>query len=217
MAQFLGASGNLAEVEPNSLAFRATLRPNDIGTLGSYRLATFTGLTAGIAANAPLFSWRWGDASRVAILRYLRIRAAVVTGFTAAQELAFDAMIARSWTTNDSGGTAIVFTANNAKKRTSMGQSLVTDCRIAAAATLTAGARTLDANPIMAGVAKTLAAAATVQDAVLEETFDATNGQDFPFVFAQNEGFVVRNSILMGAGGTVRWAVQAAWDEMASY
>lgn len=213
--QLQGFGGVVPEVDAAFRASRVTPRPEQV--LGAFRVAAFSGLTAGLAANTPVFSLRWTDSSNLFLLKYLRVRAAVITGFTAAQELAFDAIAARAFTASDSAGTAITFTGNNAKKRTALATSLVGDCRIAAAVTLTAGTRTLDANPFMVGVGKTLAAAATVQDAAIESVIDFTDGVDYPLVLAQNEGFLVRNTIAQGAGGTVRWGIEAAWNEVASY
>ena len=214
-----GNGGTDVEVDPNTRALRTTIKPIDVGSLGSYRLAVFSGLTATLAAGATVFSMRWTDATRLMILKYLRVRYAVVTGFTAAQELAFGAFMARSFSSSDSVGTAVVTSSNNAKKRTSMGPTLfaVNDVRVASASAVTAGTRTLDNNPILVGMGKTLAAAATVQDASFESILDLTNSQDYPIILAQNEGLVVQNTILMGAGGTVRIGIECAWDEVASF
>jgi hypothetical protein len=219
--QIQGNGGITAEVDSNSRAIRITPRPIDVGALGSYRVAEFSGLMTGIAAKTAtaghVFSWRWGDATRVAALRYVKIRYAVITGFTAAQELGFDAIIARTYSASHTGGTALTLTTNSMKKRTSMATTLLTDARIATTAALTAGTHTLDAQPFMMSEAKTLAAAATVQDSAFEETLDMTDGYDYPYLFAQNEGFVVRNSIAMGAAGTVRMHVAMAWDELTAF
>lgn len=219
-----GNGGTDAEVDGTTFrALRVTNRPIDVGALGSYRAAAFSGLSATIAAGTAsaghVFAFRWPDATRFAIVKALKIRMAVITGFTAAQELGFDAFVARSYTAAHGGGTALTLGGNNQKKRTAHGTSLITsaaDIRIASATALTGSSFTLDANPIMAGSFKTLAAAATVQDGSYESYLDLS-AVDHPFVLAQNEGLVVRNQILMGAGGTVRWAVEIAWDEVTSY
>ena len=49
----------------------------------------------------------------------------------------------------------------------------------------------------------------TVWVAVLFDVNDA----GYPIVLANNEGFVVRNLILMGAVGVGRFDFQVAWDE----
>jgi hypothetical protein len=221
-----GNGGTDAEVDGTGFrALRVTPRPQDMGALGSYRLSAFTlamsGIAAGTASAGHIFSFRWSDATRLCIIRFLKVRYAVITGFTAAQELSFDAFVARGYTADHGAGAAITIGGNNQKKRTSMGTSLVTtaaSARIANASALSGSSFTLDANPIMTGMKKTLAAAATVQDADFEETMDLTNGGgEYPIVLAQNEGIVVRNGILMGAAGTVRGAVTIAWDEVSAY
>lgn len=212
-----GNGGTDAEVESTMRTLRVTQRPGQV--LGSYRLASFTGLMTGIAANGTIFSMRWTDATNLCAIKSLKVGYAVITGFTAAQELGFDAVVARGFTASDSTQTQLVLTGNNQKKRTSLATSLfaATDVRISGTGAITAGTRTLDAQPVMASAAKTLAAAATVQDARFEALIDMTDGTDYPIVLAQNEGLVVRNSVLMGAAGTVRGFVEVVWDEVATY
>lgn len=212
-----GFSGIIPEVETTTRAKRVTIRPIDFGALGSYRVSQQSGLTTALAAGAPVFAFRWGDSSRLALVRYIRVRAQVITGFTTAQEIAADVTIARSWTVSDSAGTALTISGNNGKKRASMGSTLLTDARISAAAALTAGTRTLDANPLIVGSTQEMAAAATVQRAKLDLVWDATNTADYPLVLSTNEGFVVRNLVLLGAAGTVRWSFEVAWDEVTAY
>jgi len=219
-----GNAGVDAEVDGTGFrALRVVQRPNDPGALGAYRLAAFSGLTttiaAGTASAGHVFSLRWTDATRFLVLKHLKVAMTVVTGFTAAQELAFEAFIARGYTATHTGGTAITLGGNNQKRRTSMGTSLVTtaaSARIASTTALAGSTFTLDANPFMHGSVKTLAAAATVQDARLENVMDF-GGNDHPFVLSQDEGIVVRNTILLGAAGTVRWSIECGWDELTSY
>lgn len=219
-----GNSGVDVDVDGTSFrAFKVTARPVDVGSLGSYRLGAFSGLMATIAAGTGsaghVFSLRWSDATRLCLVRYLRVRYVVVTGFTGAQELSFDAFVARGYTADHGGGTALTLGGNNQKKRTSHGTSLVTtaaSARIASTTALTGSSFTLDANPFLVGMGKTLAAAATVQDIAFDETLDTTDGK-WPIVLAQNEGIVVRNGVLMGAGGTVRMGIQMAWDEVSAF
>lgn len=219
-----GNSNVDAEVDGTTFrALRVVQRPNDPGELGSYRIAVLSGLSTAIAAGTAsaghVFALRWSDATRLAVLKYFKVRMAVVTGFTAAQELGFEAFVARGYSADHGGGTAITLGGNNAKKRTSMGTSLVTSAasvRVASTSALTGSSFTLDASGFMAGSFKTLAAAATVQDGSYESVMDF-GAIDHPIVLAQNEGIVVRNLVLMGAGGTVRWAIECAWDELTAY
>lgn len=212
MASIHDAGGtNFAKVDATHGAFRVSQWPQQC--LGEYQFGQITGLMTGIAANGEIAQFRWSNATRLAVIKHIRVRYAVVTGFTAAQELGFDVIGATGFSVNGTGGTAIVPNATNLKKRQSYPDSLVGDLRIATTAALGAGTKTLISATYLASTAKTLAAAATVQDAAFEYTLDMTNGGDSPIVLAQNEGLIVRNSILMGAAGTVRASIEFAWAE----
>lgn len=216
--QIQGNAGVAAEVDASPhRALRVSVRPNDIGSLGSYRLAIASGLTATIAAATAtaghVFAWRWGNSSNLAVLRYLSVEMVTIAGFTAAQEVGFDAIIARGYTASHTTQTAVVATGNNLKKRGSMATSLLTDARIAGAAALTAGTHTLDTQPMLQTQMAELAAAATVPKNRCKQEWDMSNSSDYPMIFTQDTGIVVRNTILMGAGGTVRFNVVIAWDE----
>ncbi len=199
-------------VDPKYKAGRVSSWPQE--GHGSYRFAGFTGLLpAALAANAEIFQFRWASATDLCVLRYLYVKYQVITGFTAAQELAFDALTSTAWSVNGSGGAAFAPSATNFKKRQTSVDSKIADLRIATTAALGVGTKTLSNTPILAGIGKTLAAAATVMDGSFGESLDLTQTYDDPFVFAQNEGLSIRNSILLGAGGTVRATIQLAWSE----
>ncbi len=200
-------------VEAAHKAARVSIYPQQV--VGEYRYSGFTGLLpAALAANAEIMQFRWGAATHLCILKFLKVRFSVITGFTAAQELGFDAVTSVTWTANGTGGTSIAPGANNLKKRQAYEDSKVADFRIATTAALGVGSKSITSQSFLAGMGKTLAAAATVQDAAFEDMVDFTQSGDAPYVFAQNEGFSVRNSILLGAGGTVRAAIQVAWAEV---
>ncbi len=208
-----GASANLLEVDPNHLAGRVSVRPPKV--TGAYRVAAFTGLLSAIPANGVIFSFRWGSATHLALIQSIRLSYATITGFTAAQEISHDIIIARAFTASDTGGTAIVMTGNNNKKRTSHVTSQIAtngDIRISTVNALGAGTKTLDANPLIAIANKTYAATAN-NDAQFVEEFESVSIGSHFYVLAQNEGFNIRNSILMGAAGTIRATVDVAWME----
>jgi hypothetical protein len=214
MAQIQGADGTVMGVDAPFNAARVSVWPQPSD--GKYRLGQFTGLLTGLAASAEFFQFRWASATHLAAIEFIKVRYVVITGFTAAQELGFDMTLASSWSANGTGGTAVVPGALNLKNRSSFVDSKVADLRIATTAALGAGTKTLSGNPMMTTAAKTLAAAATVQDAAFEDVIDLTNSGDSPIILAQNEGFVLRNAVLMGAAGTVRASVQVAWAELAA-
>src|SRR3954463_1669508 len=131
--------GNILEVEAGTKAARVTLRPEDYGALGIYSLAPSNGasaMAAGLAANSPIFSFRWGNASNLALIKRVTFSAGDgATAFTAGIAK-FDLVAARSFTVNDTGGVAVIPSGNQNKLRTStMGTTLLTDARISQTAT----------------------------------------------------------------------------------
>jgi hypothetical protein len=211
-----GVSGTLAEIEATHRALRQTPRPTE--ALGHYRISTTVALVVTQAANGLLFSFRWGDATRFCVLQRIRLSCLQTAAATATIMPSFQVVIARAWTVSDSIGTAITLTGNNMKKRTSMGTTLVTDIRKATvAAGLTAGAKTLDADPIME--LPTNQTITTPNPILYERTVDLEAGDGIhPYVFAQNEGFVVRGpTVVFGAAGTANLVVDVAWAEVTAY
>jgi hypothetical protein len=213
--QLQGLSGVIADVDGTTFrALRITSRPADHGALGHYRLATTIALVTTQAANGTLFSWRWGDATRFAVLQKLRLSLIQTAAATATIMPIYQAFIARSWSVSDSAGTAINLTGNNMKKRTNMGTTLVTDIRKSAvAAGLTVGTRTLDADPFMEmGTNSTITTPnSTLYEKELE--MDMAHGIH-PHVFSQNEGFIVRGpTVAFGAAGTANLFVDMSWLE----
>ena len=189
--------GTAQEVDPTFKAARLTLRPMEC--LSWLAVGVRSGALTGVAANAALFSFR-NLAANPVIIRRIGVGFVCTTGFTAAQELAFGLMAARGFTVSDSAGTQIVLTGNNCKARTSLGQPTSVDCRISAAAALTAGTKTLDGNHLgtVGGFA------ATTPGLVLAPTQNnllSHDAGDYPLVLAQNEGINIMNLVAMGAAG----------------
>lgn len=224
-----GESGVNAEVDGSVFrALRVVNRPIDYGSLGTYRLAVATGtLAAALAANAVVFSARWGDATRLAVLLSLRTRFMPLTPFTAAtltDHTSFDAYINRAFTAAHTGGTAITLTGNSMKTRTSMGSTLFTDIRIATTAALGGGTLTADAHPFMQSLRKgnRVNPAAATEETIMPTTdgmdldYNTTAGEA-PHVFAQNEGLTIRNRTVWPAAGTGILRVEMAWAEVDAY
>lgn len=230
-----GASAALADVGANTKAIRKEDRPIDVGSLGAYQVSYTSGtMAAGLGAAAPIFSVRWGDATRTMLVRRVSFLAQNAgTAFTAGL-FTFDMIVARSFTVSDSAGVAVVLTGNNQKKRASMGSSLVTDMRGSSTATLTAGTRTLDALPVSTVKG---AVQATVTNCFMVPANNgpmtaagiaATGnyggrgidlwwpeiGNSWPLVFVQNEGFIIRATV--PATGTWLFVVEVEWAEVLS-
>ena len=228
-----GVSTALLEVGAATKAARIEARPIDVGALGAYQVSYTSGtMAAGLGAAAPIFSVRWGDATRTMLVRRVSLLAQNAgTAFTAGLTL-FDIIVARAFTASDTGGTAVVLTGNQTKKRTSFGSSLVTDMRGSATATLSAGTRTLDTlalatvfgavqatatnfiflpasgHPMTAAA---IAATGTYGDGGLA-LLEPEISNSWPLVLVQNEGFVIRATV--PATGTWRFNVQVEWAEV---
>lgn len=216
-----GFSNVLQEVEANTRAARAVLRAHDVGALGSYSLGTKSGImAAGLGAAAPIFSFRFAPTvnptSLMLVKKILLTASTLGTAFTAGSAL-FEAFVLRGYTVADTGGGSLTLgtAVTTGKLRTSQAISGVTDFRISATATLTAGTQTVDTNPF----ASTIIAipATTVSYAILPADYvlwEAKPGEH-PLVLAANEGAVLRATV--PATGTWSFSVKVLWDEVASY
>jgi len=216
--QLVGNANNTtaAEVEVNTKATRVVIRPDDYGSLGIYRLGANNGasaMAAGLAAASPIYAWRSGASNVYIVKRVLFMMFSGTTGFTAGNAI-FNLFAARSFTASDTGGTGVTPTGNSNKLRTSMATTGIADARISATATLTAGTRTLDAQPLASIV--TAISTATFTQFVNPNTvlLDQRVGE-YPLVCAANEGFEIQATV--PATGVWFFAVTVDWEELASY
>jgi hypothetical protein len=208
-----GTTGAAQDVDSVTKAARVTLRPIDVGALGSYSHALKSGVeAAGASANSPIWNFRWAPATvptSLALIRRIKFSAwNLGTGFTAGN-FVFDFFIARSFSVDDTGGTAATLTTNNAKLRTSMATTQAT-IRGGTTGVLTAGTRTKDAMPFrtIAGVVANAAFSALVPDV---EVFRQQPGEQ-PITLATGEGLVLEATV--PATGTWTWALAIEWDEV---
>lgn len=211
----------LLAVDSSHKALRSSIRPLEPSTLGHYRIGAQSGIltSASVAAGGTLFSFRWADATRLAVVTKLKATMVPLTAFTAAQEVGLNAFIARTFSASDSGGTPIVVTGNNQKVRASFGSSLATDIRIGTTATITAGTRTPDAVAFASatGLVAAAAAAGTLPvPPVIDFNANVMNGES-PIILANNEGIIVTNTIVFPAAGNARLVVEMAWAETLAY
>ncbi|HEY2361199.1 MAG TPA: hypothetical protein VGK36_08795 [Candidatus Angelobacter sp.] len=201
--------------------------------LGCYMVNGRTSTYTGLSAATPLFSYRWGSSTALAVIMRVRVMVATTgTSTTNSGQVERELIVARSFTASDTGGTAVTLTGNNQKMRTSQATSLVTDMRFGT--TITAGTRTLDANPIASAVAwlapnftgmdiggsgaSATAAGWTSIGGNWVDLLNATNGQMYPLVFAQNEGFIVRvGKDAMPTGFTQQTYLETDWCEVSAY
>lgn len=212
--QIAGAtSANIMEVEAATKAGRFTPKPVDYGSLGIYSLAAASGtMAAALAANSPIWSFRWGSANLAVVKKVIISAGNTATAF-AAGVVTFNLFVARSFTIADTGGTSILPSGSQNKLRTSMGTTLLSDVRISSTATLTAGTRTLDTNPI-GSISTSVPATGGTTLLNPQALFQAQAG-DYPAVLAQNEGLVIQATV--PATGTWTFSVQAQWEELTAY
>jgi len=212
-----GVSGTtLMTVDPTYAAGRITQRP--VEQLGTYAVSLFTGAYTGAAANTPMFSMRFvaGSAGQAQIAMIQRIVLTIVptTAFTAAQQVSYGAYVARTFSAVDSGGAAATLTGNNNKLRTSMQTTQLAatgDMRISTTAALTAGTRTLDSQAF--AVASAWVATALVAQPITQVILYENFAGDQPLVLQNQEGLIINNLILMGAGGVLSIGVTVEWTE----
>jgi hypothetical protein len=208
-----GNGGVNAEVEANSRAVRVVGRGIDPGALGCYRMSIRTGvMAAGLGANSEVVQFRWTDATRLAIVERITFDGMGSIVAFAAGVASFYATIARAWSGDGSGGTAITLTTNNQKQRTSMGTSLVGAARIASTAALTAGTKTLDAQDCGQAVG---GVTATAGAGLAPQSMLDVLGLGFPIVLAASEGFVIRATV--PATGTWTAGFTIHWTEVTAY
>lgn len=181
--------------------------------VGDFRVAAVTGLVpAAVAANAVLFGFRWASTTHRCAIRELAIRAQIVTPFTGAQEVSCHAIIGRTYTVQYTDGAGLTL-ANNKLHAHSMADAMRPTIRVATTAGLTGQTVTADDNPFLQCLAgnQLLAAAAAAQSGA--SAMYSPQPHQHPLILTTNEGILVRNGILLGAGGTVRYSIDIEWTE----
>lgn len=179
-----------------------------------YSLSMTSGLittvAAGTATAGHLGVIRFASATKLFFVTRFRMHWETVAGFTAAQELALVANILTGYSAAHTGGTAgVVLLRAPALDATSL------TGRIATTGELTAGTHTIGAQ-LARGCFSELAAAATLQKGFIDEQ---KGGDDDPHpvaVLSNQNGILVSNAILMGAGGTGRLTVDLEGYERAA-
>lgn len=212
-------SGADTEVDSLMKAVRVSVRPPK-ATSGYFRMVATSGLLTTVAAGSGtaghLFAARWTHATKIAVLKGFAMRWRTITGFTAAQEMAIKAYRLTGYSVAHTGGTGLTLTAPAFKKDTGSGATNFGDLRIGTTGALTNGTHTIDGQEFLSDIFAELAAAATVQKGRTDAFIDWGQTLDHPLMLRQNEGIIVRNEILMGAGGTGRLIVEMDWAEIDS-
>jgi hypothetical protein len=216
-AQIAGnTSANIAEVEAGTKALRTTLRDIDFGSLGIYKVGGVTAFaTTNLTALSDIFSFRWGNASNLALIRRVTISAGVSSTLGAAGVWQAQLFVARSFSGSQTGGTSLLPSGSQNKLRTTgMGTTLLTDARISSTAALGAGTKTLDTQSVGSVVSATPVTAGT-QLLAPYPIFDVRPGE-YPLVLAQNEGLVLQ-ALHPATTGAWQVGVTIEWAEVLAY
>lgn len=197
---------------------------------GSYRLVVSTGLVTTIAAATStvghLFAMRWSSSTATKMyLKRVGARFTLTTAYGTAQRTGVDLIIARSYTASHTGATAVDVgstVANTGNLNADFATSLIVAnaTRVADTGALTAGTHTLDANAI----GTLIDWSGAIGDQVPRSTSGASGNEGtlwdysqsahgMPIKLTQDEGFVIRNRVLMGATGVGVWDFLVEWDE----
>ena len=219
-----GVSGELLGVGAQAASpLHATLMHLPYGSGGVFRLGTTTGtIAAALAANSELFQFRYVTAtSRVCLVHRVTVSAALNAAATAAGLSSLRMCMARSWTADGTGGTALTLSGDNCQLRTSMATTEVTSARIATTAALGVGTKTLDATDLVSVIMGVGTGALTVgfNTTLVPDTqlFGSQDGSGHPLVLAHQEGFVIRSGLIMPATMTWGLSVNVVWSEVSSY
>ena len=205
-------------------------RSEKIAGSNIYRLCAVSGPIAGVAANGVVFAFRNPSTEKAIRLLYLAVKARAVLGFTAAQEVAVAAHLVTSFAAaNYTSGTDL---SNPASNPAYVNADLVLDAtysyttprtksvlltgnvRISDTGALAhAGAPVIAAPPLGWDCYGELAAAATVDKGRSDIVYAPDRDVDHHLTFGSDAGFIVRLPVALGAGGTLRVAVEAVWGE----
>lgn len=209
-------SGQGAEVDATTQALRVSLRPLDYLTGGAYHFTSKSGtMAAGLAAASPIYAFRVTSPGLLVALTRLKISAwSLGTGF-AVGLATVELFVARAWTAPDTGGVTDTITVSNSKLRTSQPSiAALSEIRHSSTATLSAGTRSLDTQPLESLNVNVTATANTAFIPAPTELFRKAVGE-YPLILALNEGIVIQATV--PATGTWGFAITPEWMELPSF
>lgn len=198
----VGLSGDAVEAgERAASGLHTIVKP--VAADGHYRVTHRCVLVNTQAANSRLFEMRQPTAGKLLILLGLQLRWLNSSAHTAIIEDSLDIFKVTSFTVLDTTNTV---TLTPSLKRTSMAANAqeIRGVTVAgAAAGMTGGTLTKDSGPFaqMARIFNVAVMAGTETTSRLADILNAIEQDpaEHPFVFAQNEGFIVENRVLLGA------------------
>jgi hypothetical protein len=211
-----GVDSTLLTVDPTMKAAHVVIKPDEL--TGAYQLSMASGALTTVAASTAsagtVFSFRYAPGgSTVCVVKRVSVGFVTTTAFGAAQQMGYGLFAARSFSGADSGGTAATLSGNNQKYRTSLATTSVSNINMATTGALTAGTRTLDSQALGSAYFWVPAAGTSL----VQTDLLSYDPNDYPFVLANQEGFVIQNLVLMGATGVGTLVVNVEWFEATSY
>lgn len=219
--QIQGNSGIIQEVAGTGFrAANAHIKPIEYGVLGHYRTSVRFSLVASQAANSRLFEVRNTHATNLIVPTRLSIKWIQTAAHTAAILDSLDFYKLTAFTVSSTTGTV---TPTASSKRASMaaspGGAAIRNVTVAgAAAGMTGGTSTKDANTAFSVPQMLLLAVPTsgfIQYAG-GDLLDDVNSTH-PFVFVQNEGFLIENRVLLGVAAGSDVTIDFSWAEVVAY
>lgn len=189
----------------------ATKYPVEHRSGGAYYTTLKSGImVANVAANSPIVSFRFVSPSLICLLRKLELSFWNVTTAFVTGICSFDAFVARTYTSEDTGGTLAALSGNVGKLRTDH-QTTLSHLRCSDTTPLAAGTRTLDAHPF-----ETINVGIPATDAVINRLYlnnaKLFEEHDHPLVLGTMEGVIVQATV--PATGTWSFNLTAVWDEV---
>lgn len=192
------------------------LKPIDHGSLGHYRVAMRTQLLAVQAANSRLFELR-NSGSNLIIPTRIEVTVWPVGSVAFPYLLALSLFKCTSFTAVDTTQTTTP-TVSVMKTSGMSAAPGAAHVRLlsGAAGGMTGGTLTKDASPI--GTLLAWMASVTPTTRPVTKEMAKRNGDEYPLVLAQNEGFVIDNVLLGSAtANEVQVVCELAWAEVTAY
>jgi hypothetical protein len=170
-----------------------------ISVVESHRFSVSTGLVTGLAADGDMLAVRCDTAGYGVRLRSFEAQFVTTTAFGTPQRVGCQLYLAHTFTTAHTGGGDITFTGGGTR---STNDATILIGKISATAVLTPDASTvLNANPI----AEVSAWSGAIGSALGPVFYDFTSNEDGGIILTADQGFVVENSVAMGATGVGIW------------
>lgn len=196
------------------MAHPATVHPLGFQRHGHYRVAANTGPSLLPAANAILFSGRWGDPRKICIIESLRVCAVVTAAITAQRIDPLSLTVQRSYTANESAGftSSIVPTGLTGRAHVNMNAPQIAQLAVAnASAGISGGTRVADGSAIsfvnLAGLG------ALGSGIPFDDFLKFGVGETFPITLSTNEGITVAWGATALATGSVEVSFIVEWAE----